>query len=146
MLDLLIKWSIRLSNARSRCQQLNYHWISLSFRDLPPLVLHWGSKLIHSAATSRISERIAVVLIVTYFEEFLGVLIATDGAGREVEAVVLQLLETDRIDGKIIAISFHTTVSNSGMINGACTIIGMSYNSLFGMSPPHSRGDTSRYV
>ena len=93
-----------------------------AFRSPPPLVLHWDGKLIPSAASSRTSEeRIAVVLTGANFEELLGVPVSVDGTGKEVAAAVLQLLEPhEKTAAMIIALSFDTTASNSGMISGAC--------------------------
>ena len=69
-----------------------------------------------------------MVLTGTNLEDLLGVHvpIAIDGTGREVAATILCLLETYQIADKIIALSFDTTASNSGMISGACIIIEQS--------------------
>lgn len=96
-----------------------------AFQSPPPLVLHWDGKLIPSMTSSRIlEERIAVVLTGANFEELLGVPVSVDGTGKNVAAAVLKLLEPhEKIADMIIALSFDTTASNSGMINGACMTI-----------------------
>jgi hypothetical protein len=90
------------------------------------LVLHWDSKLLPTTATENVKtleDRIAVVVTGQDFEHLLGVPVAQKGTGKEMARVVIQELNRFGLRDHIIGLSFDTTASNTGLIQGACMMI-----------------------
>ncbi|KAG0714555.1 hypothetical protein GWK47_013921 [Chionoecetes opilio] len=84
------------------------------------LVLHSDGKLLPSLSGDT-EDRIAVLLTGEDDAEFLlGVPASSDSTGRNVAAVVLKEVDEAGVRDKIIAFCFDTTVSNTGMVQGAC--------------------------
>lgn len=96
------------------------------FQNPPHLVLHWDSKLLRSVAQGRVKaleDRVAVLVTGKNFEHLLGVPVAQEGTGEQMAEVVIQEVDRFELHDHIIGISFDTTASNTGMIQGACTRI-----------------------
>lgn len=65
-------------------------------------------------------EKIAVVATVEGFVELLDVPVAQDETGFEVVRAMFEEVQRVEIRNKIVGLSFDTTISNSGMLSGAC--------------------------
>ena len=88
--------------------------------------LHWDGKILPMKGTSQKSGRVAVVVkgIDEKREEFLlAVPEAAGGTGKEEAETVIKELRANKIEDTLSAISFDTTATNTGAVNGACKII-----------------------
>ena len=64
------------------------------FKDPPPLVLHWGNKLLPKTTSKwALEDRIAVVATGQNFEEILGVPVTRDGMGQKVTRTVFHQVD-----------------------------------------------------
>ncbi|CAH0561738.1 unnamed protein product [Brassicogethes aeneus] len=96
------------------------------FENPPYLVLHWDSKLLPSVAhrsVKTLEDRVAVLVSGKDFEHLLGVPVAMKGTGEQMAEVVIREVDRFGLRDNIIGISFDTTASNTGLIQGACTRI-----------------------
>ncbi|CAH1098577.1 unnamed protein product [Psylliodes chrysocephalus] len=91
------------------------------FENPPPLVLHWDSKLLPSVAHGK--DRVAVLVTGKDFEHLLGVPVAQKGTGEQMAELVIREIHRFGLSDNIIGMSFDTTSSNTGLIQGACTRI-----------------------
>lgn len=96
------------------------------FQNPPHLVLHWDSKLLPSVARGSVKileDRVAVLVTGKDFEHLLGVPVALKGTGEQMAEVVIREVDRLGLRDNIIGMSFDTTASNTGLIQGACTRI-----------------------
>ena len=96
------------------------------FENPPHLVLHWDSKLLPSVAhgsVKTLEDRVAVLITGKDFEHLLGVPVALKGTGEQMAEVVIREVDRFGLRDNIIGMSFDTTASNTGLIQGECTRI-----------------------
>ena len=87
------------------------------------LVLHWDGKLLPSLSGHN-EDRIVVILTGESNSEFLlGVPASSDSTSKNVASLVLKEVNEACVRDKIIALSFDTTASNTGMVQGICVRI-----------------------
>ncbi|XP_077155302.1 uncharacterized protein LOC143817697 [Ranitomeya variabilis] len=100
------------------------------FENPPHLDLHWDSKLLPSVACGSVKtleDGVAVLVTGKDFEHLLGVPVAQKGTGELIAEVVIQEVDRFALRDHIIGISFDTTASNTGMIQGACIRIEIEF-------------------
>jgi len=89
-----------------------------------PLVLHWDGKILTDIKQSRESvERIAVLVSGDCQEKLLGIPKISNGTGKEIAKVCLNLLKEHKMEDSVRGLSFDTTPVNTGIHIGACTLI-----------------------
>ncbi|GBN32836.1 hypothetical protein AVEN_94656-1 [Araneus ventricosus] len=93
------------------------------FENPPHWVLHWDSKLLLSIAhwsVKTLEYRVAVLVTGKDFEYLLRLPVAVKGTGEQTAEVVIREVDLFGLRDNIIGISFDTTASNTGLIQGAC--------------------------
>lgn len=110
----------RVANRSEMAQKIE----ATLFQNPPPLVLHWDSKLLPSVASGKnLEDRVAVLVTGKQFEHLLAVPVTAKGTGELMAKVVVEEVDRFELRRHIVGISFDTTASNTGLVQGACTRI-----------------------
>ncbi|CAH1099049.1 unnamed protein product [Psylliodes chrysocephalus] len=112
----------RVVNRRKMARKIE----EMLFENPPPLILRWDIKLLPSVAHGNVKtleDIIGVLMTGKDFEHLLGVPVAQKGTGEEMAEVVIREVHRFGLSDNIIGMSFDTTSSNTGLIQGACTRI-----------------------
>ena len=86
--------------------------------------MHWDSKIVASndGGGGKV-ERLAVLVSGDGVHKLLAVPKLPSGSAKAAGDAVMTALEDWELTDRIYALSFDTTAVNSGLVNGACTII-----------------------
>ncbi|GBM45775.1 hypothetical protein AVEN_208093-1 [Araneus ventricosus] len=109
------------------------------FENPPHFVLHWDSKLLPSVAhgsVKTLEDIVAVLVTRKDFEHLLGVPTLKD-TGEQMAEVVIREVDRFGLRDNIIGLSFDTTVSNTGLIQRACTRIEREFGLILLRLPCH---------
>ncbi|KAJ8935539.1 hypothetical protein NQ314_012743 [Rhamnusium bicolor] len=91
-------------------------------------VIHCDGKILPAITGKEKVERLTIILTSGDKEMLLGVPVLPDGTGKEqADAVYQSLLEWD-LENEMKALCFDTIASNTGYINGACTLLEHNLN------------------
>ncbi|CAH0562945.1 unnamed protein product [Brassicogethes aeneus] len=88
-------------------------------------VVHWDGKLLADVTGDDKVERLPVLVssLVESTTKLLGVPKLTSGSGQAAAEAVHELLQSWNCDSVVFGMCFDTTASNTGRLNGACTIL-----------------------
>lgn len=87
------------------------------------LVVHWDGKILSDLTGREKVDRIAVLVSYDGTAKFLGAPKIQSGNGQNIAEAVYRILVEWNIAHKVVAASFDTTSSNTGLANGACTLL-----------------------
>lgn len=114
--------SIRHERRRHREAVANV--LRKSFRPETSLTLHWDGKMLPSISNGKESvERLTVLVSGQGVVKLLVVPKIPKGTGLAQSNVVYQLVEEWKVKDQIKFLCFDSTASNTGMYNGACTLL-----------------------
>lgn len=88
-----------------------------------PLVLHWDGKLMNDLTGDKKVDRLPIIVSGCGTEQLLCVPKLSSGTGKSMANAMIATLTDWGITDNIRALSFDTTSSNTGRINGACTLV-----------------------
>lgn len=108
---------------RIKFRQISAAEIKAAFSPDAPLTVHWDSKIVPAADGGPREDRLPVLVSGEGVAKLLAVPNLPNGTGRAVATAVLEVLEDWEVTDRVAALSFDTTSSNSGLTNGACTLI-----------------------
>lgn len=108
---------------RARFRAVAAAEIKASFQPDVPLTVHWDGKIVPAADGSPAEDRLPVLVSGESVSKLLAVPSLPNGTGCAMAEAVLSALEDWDIKGRICALSFDTTASNTGLSRGACSII-----------------------
>jgi hypothetical protein len=91
-------------------------------------VIHWDGKLLPNLTGSKKVDRLPVILTAPDVEFLLGVPELTSGDGEEIALAVYDTLKDWGLLDKVQAVSFDTTASNTGRLNGAAVLLQQKMN------------------
>lgn len=91
--------------------------------DVNSVVVHWDSKLLPDMKQKCNVDRLAVAATGPSFEQLLGAPQIVSSTGTEMSSAVFDTLQDWGLLQKVEAFSFDTTASNTGRLNGACTLL-----------------------
>ncbi|XP_043476309.1 uncharacterized protein LOC122507578 [Leptopilina heterotoma] len=87
------------------------------------LVVHWDGKILADLVGRFSVDRIAVTVSYNGTSKFLGAPKIESGTGENIAQAVYNTLVEWEISGNVVAASFDTTSSNTGLERGACIIL-----------------------
>ncbi|XP_050530378.1 uncharacterized protein LOC126899463 [Daktulosphaira vitifoliae] len=87
------------------------------------VVVHWDGKLLPDLTGQDKVDRLPVIITSPDLEQLLGVPQIPSGTGLEISSAVYDNLAKWSLLDKVQAFVFDTTASNTGRINGACTLL-----------------------
>lgn len=112
--------------------------VRLSFAPDVPLTIHWDGKMLPALTSKQKVDRLAVLVSGCGVMKLLGVPQLSDGTGKKQAEAVHALAEEWNIVDRVKFMSFDTTASNTGVFNGACTILeGMFGRELLSLACRH---------
>jgi hypothetical protein len=118
-------FSISRSSIR-RYRQKNRLEFSLKlkseFNPQKPLVLHWDGKLMQDLTGDNKVDRLPIIVSGSGTEQLLCVPKLCSGTGLAMAEALMDTISEWGIADSIKALSFDTTSSNTGRLNGACTL------------------------
>ena len=123
---------------RIKFRQLSAAEIKAAFSPDVPLTVHWDGKIVPAVDGGPSEERLPVLVSGDGVAKLLAVPKLSNGTGRTMAAAVFSALEDWEVADRIVALSFDTTASNSGLTNGACTLIEQRLSPSTSTSPPGS--------
>jgi hypothetical protein len=127
--------SIRKARAKYRAELAKE--IKETFSPDTPLTVHWDGKILPQADGTR-ADRLAIIVTGEGVEKLLGVPRLPAGTGEAQSAAVFDALQDWGIVDAVVAMSFDTTSSNTGELNGACTLLQQKIGrSLFSVACRH---------
>lgn len=85
--------------------------------------MHWDGKLMEDLAGHEKVERMPVIVSQKSGAQLLGVPKIASGTGEAMAEAVYTALQEWGVTENIVAMCFDTTSSNTGRINGACTLL-----------------------
>ena len=91
--------------------------------DCNALVLHWDGKLLPALCGVQMVDRLAILVTFHGKEQLLGLPEIQTSAGEDQALAAYQAVQKWGLEDKIQALCCDTTPSNTGRINGACTIL-----------------------
>lgn len=100
--------------------------IKKSFKPSVPLTVHWDGKIVPAVDGGPAVDRLPVLVSGDGVEKLLAVPSLPNGTGQACANAVMATLEDWGIEKQVVALSFDTTASNTGLAAGACTIIEQS--------------------
>ena len=92
------------------------------FNTQKPLVLHWDGKLMADLTGDEKVDRLPIIVSGSDTEQLLCVPKLPSGTGKAMADALMDAVSDWGISGRIKALSFDTTSSNTGRLNGACTL------------------------
>ena len=123
----LNRWTIRKSRRRHRISTLSNLQNKFSIQTKGPAVAHWDGKLlphIGGKGHQKLVDRFPILVSDTNNnEQLLNVPKLSNGTGRAIANAVVESLKKWSIETKVKALSFDTTVTNSGIKSGAAVLI-----------------------
>ena len=108
---------------RVKFRKLSAAEIKAAFSPNVPLTVHWDSKIVPSADGGPSEDRLPVLVSGDGESKLLAVPKLPNGTGRSVATAVMDALKDWEIADRVVALSFDTTSSNTGISKGACTLI-----------------------
>ena len=94
-----------------------FHTLNVKF-----VSIHWDTKLLESAIGKRV-DRLSIIATAPGVEQLLGVPGISNGTGLEISSEVFDTIENWNLSDRVQAFVFDTTASNTGRLNGACTLL-----------------------
>ena len=96
--------------------------IKAAFRTDEPLTVHWDGKIMADVNGDNV-DRLAVLVSGEETAKLLAVPKLLNGSGSAAATAVVDALNDWELADCVAALSFDTTASNTGLSNGACTIL-----------------------
>lgn len=121
----LEEYSINRSSLRRYRQKHRSEVSSLlksEFNPQKPLVLHWDGKLMADLTGDEKVDRLPIIVSGSGAEQLLRVPKLSSGTGKAMADALMDAVSDWGIVDRIKALSFDTTSSNTGRLNGACTL------------------------
>ena len=97
--------------------------IKKSIKPSVPLTVHWDGKIVPSVDGGPAVDRLPVLVSGDGVEKLLAVPNLPNGTGEATANAVVTTLEDWGVKNRVMALSFDTTASNTGLVSGACTIV-----------------------
>lgn len=97
--------------------------IKQSFTVDIPLIVHWDGKLLPDVTGTDKVDRLPVLVSGGEMSKLLGVPRLPSGTGKAMADAIVGCLDDWNIRDRVQALSFDTTSSNTGVNNGACTLV-----------------------
>lgn len=97
--------------------------IKQSFAPTVPLTIHWDGKMMRAFASKSKVDCVAILVSGDGVMKILAVPTLASGTGRAQEDAVTKALTEWHIENRVQAMSFDTTSSNTGNMNGTCMLI-----------------------
>ena len=97
--------------------------IKKSFKPSVPLTVHWDGKIVPAVDGGPAVDRLPVLVSGDGVEKLLAVPCLPNGTGEATANAVVTTLEDWGVENRVMALSFDTTASNTGLVSGACTIV-----------------------
>lgn len=97
--------------------------LRLAFAPDVSLTVHWDGKLLPELTSKEKVDRLAVLVSGCGVMKLLGVPKIVTGTGKAQAEAVFALVNEWKIADRINCMSFDTTASNTGVNNGACTLL-----------------------
>ena len=97
--------------------------IKKSFKPSVPLTVHWDGKIIPTADGGPAVDRLPVLVSGDGVEKLLAVPSLPNGTGQAAAHAIITTLEDWGVENRVVALSFDTTASNTGLAAGACSIV-----------------------
>lgn len=113
--------SIRRQRQLQRKQMTSF--LKTEFTAEVPLTVHWDGKLMKDLTTQAHVDRLPILVSGSGVSQLLQVAKIPNGTGKEQAKAVVDALEEWGLVEKVVGMAFDTTASNTGRINGACTLI-----------------------
>jgi hypothetical protein len=93
------------------------------FNPHKPLVLHWDGKLMQDLTGDEKVDRLPIIVSGSGTEQLLCIPKLSTGTGKAMADAIIDTLSEWGLADSIKALSFDTTSSNTGRMNGACTLL-----------------------
>lgn len=126
----LSKESIRI--ARNATTEAMYYEMHQSFSPDIPLIVHWDLVKLpdttNVVGTIRNIERLVVAVSGKNTTKLLAIVKLDDATSKPQVEQIFNTLSDWGVLRNIIGLSFHTTASNTGIINGVCTLLQQKFN------------------
>jgi hypothetical protein len=113
--------SIRRSRQMNRTNMSSQ--LKMGFNPQKPMVLHWDGKLMNDLTGDEKIDRLPIIVSGSGIEQLLCVPKLPSGTGKAMAEAMIATLADWGITDSIKALSFDTTASNTGRINGACVLV-----------------------
>lgn len=94
-----------------------------TFQPNTPLTVHWDGKMLPELMGNDKVDRLPVIISGAGLSKLLGVPRLPSGTGKAMAEAVIDCLEDWGVKDRVVAMSFDTTSSNTGIKSGACTLI-----------------------
>jgi len=117
----LNRQTIRRSRQKYR-QNLCAH-LKQQFTARVPLVIHWDGKLLRDITGQEHVDRLPIIIKGASISQLLTVAKLPSGTGEAQAKAVCDAVNDWDVQDQVVAMSFDTTSSNTGKLNGACVLI-----------------------
>ena len=97
--------------------------IKHSFHPSVPLTVHWDGKILPAADGGPAIDRLSVLVTGDGVEKFLASPSIPNGTGQAAADAIFTTLEDWGLEKQVVALSFDTTPSNTGLTSGACSLV-----------------------
>lgn len=109
--------------SRQQHRQMRAEQLKAEFKADVPLVVHWDGKLLHDLTGNDHVDRLPVIITGAGVSQLLTAARLPSGTGEAQAKAVCDAVRDWGLDANIAGLSFDTTSSNTGRINGACVRI-----------------------
>lgn len=93
------------------------------FKPEVPLSIHWDGKMLEDITGHEVVDRLPILVSGKGIEQLLAVPKLPNGTGQAMASSVFETVLSWGLCDKIKSMVFDTTASNTGRINGACTLL-----------------------